>query len=523
MNMKLRLVLIALVLLPTLQTADAQEWSARWVETAQCQSQRGETGIAGTGFVDALRARLPNLEIGDAEAGPRTFELLWSPNAAGACVVTVAGPDLYVALELGAHAGWEAREAAAARIAWILEAAALQETIHDPEMIAYGASIYGEVVALNIVRSSTFAIAHELSIQGEVVLPARRFASGVRAAATNIARELAAERTRNAPPVEEAAAAVEYIGFGGDIVPGIGTSSSRAELGRRVSLGLLGTLSGGINGAEFTPGVAINHGDLRGFQFGGVTAQTRGASAGMQLSALNTTALGSIFGLQLSALSNYSRGVHTGAQIAAANVNRSLLSGMQLGLVNIGHDVRGAQIGLINVSSTSTASIGVINIVRRGRREVEISADEAGMMMLAYKSGSDIYRSILRGGVHLWRGASSPRAIALGGGFAFHIGMRIPAHVEVALTLDALLYDRPRPEVGLLTTFGVSMAWEVTEHVAVFAGPSLRALTLSEQSVVPIGPRHGQAVDTTGEVVSIGSTNLYTDGWLGFSAGFRFY
>lgn len=176
-----------------------------------------------------------------------------------------------------------------------------------------------------------------------------------------------------------------------------------------------------VIGAQIGGLVAINDGSLLGLQVGGFYAKTSRDARGLQIAGLKTVhagvhargisiaglkneSLADFDGIQIAGLVNETSGrltravqiaalnfneadVYKGVQAGAFNVVKGDFTGIAMGAANMalrpsglsefGHvgDVTGVQIGIVNVGSwVRGAQIGVVNIARSGLTGVQIGA-----------------------------------------------------------------------------------------------------------------------------------------------------
>ena len=76
---------------------------------------------------------------------------------------------------------------------------------------------------------------------------------------------------------------------------------------------------------------------------------------------------------QIAGAVNVVLGPVQGLQIAPVNVALGRVDGVQIGVVNVAQDVRGVQLGLLNISRRAVAPIGLHSIVTPARTEVNVT------------------------------------------------------------------------------------------------------------------------------------------------------
>ncbi len=263
-----------------------------------------------------------------------------------------------------------------------------------------------------------------------------------------------------APPAELQDGQGSNVFFGLDLVPFVGTSSfHRANDIRRFSLGVVGTLSGGVRGVEASTALNITNGDVHGAQFtaGGniVTGNVIGAQVsagfnyarevrGVQLSAGLNIARGDVHGLQVTSGVNLAlRDV--GAQVAAGiNFARDVRYAQVAAGINFARDVRlaqvgsvnlarkaGAQIGLVNIAKNAGFQLGLLNINREGRSHLELSVTESGIVGAYFKHGGAHYH-------YLYGVQSRPFGDGAHYGFSLGIGAHITPSERFFVDIDLI-------------------------------------------------------------------------------------
>ncbi|MGK3984284.1 hypothetical protein WME99_14670 [Sorangium sp. So ce136] len=319
------------------------------------------------------------------------------------------------------------------------------------------------------------------------------------------------------------------VRFGGDIVPSVGSSSfTGTNVVRRYSLNLVGGYTAGVTGVELGAGVNISSsfmcgaqlsaganlvlGPARGAQLTGglnLAMSLRGAQAGpinvvtgpvdgVQGGALNVAgpvdgvqgggvniAAGAVAGAQLGlanvavgestdvqvGLLNAAVSKSTDVQVSLANVAAGESTGTQIGLVNVATGkVGGVQIGLVNYADESPFSLGLLNIVRNGRLDVDVWGLESGIVMAGLKHGSDHFHNIYGIGVRLV-GDRPHVAYALG------LGGRISVGERAFIDLDVLGYSLHDPSssfepAAVLTQARALLGLRLAPEFAIFGGPS---------------------------------------------------
>jgi hypothetical protein len=224
---------------------------------------------------------------------------------------------------------------------------------------------------------------------------------------------------------------------------------------------------------------------------------------------------GPVEGAQLGGVFNYAHEVQ-GAQLSGVvNISRDV-SGVQGGLVNVARgNVRGVQFGLVNYADDSDFSLGLVNIMRKGRVGVDGFASETGFFSLALKNGGSHWHSFY--GVS-YRGSDRD----LRQGFLFGMGAHITTpsrllFVDFDLLAIGIVNDRTgmpdRTGGGWLTQVRGVLGIRPMRYLSIYAGPTYNAyLTENVGSEPPLRSRVVSTVEST--------TFSYSQ-WPGFALGLQ--
>jgi hypothetical protein len=269
---------------------------------------------------------------------------------------------------------------------------------------------------------------------------------------------------------------------GVDLLPMVGTSSYRVtrEAVRGFSLNLAGGLSRGLHGLEI----------------GGALNIQRSFACGLQIAGAVNVVLGPVQGLQ----------------IAPVNVALGRVDGVQIGVVNVAQDVRGVQLGLLNISRRAVAPIGLLSIVTRGRTEVHVTSSESGMIVAGVSHGGRVVHNLYGAGVRL--GSAGPRLVLAAG-----LGARLFTRGRTSMDLDAVSYFIWRGDQNRQSTmFQLRLPIEVRiiDQLGVFIAPTYQWLfteDAGERTQMPA------ALVTTYRDATEGRGRIL--GWPGINVGAR--
>ena len=182
--------------------------------------------------------------------------------------------------------------------------------------------------------------------------------------------------------------------FGLSLTPGMHAPSAAAPSAvRSVSFNVVGRTAG-VQGFELGLGANLSDGDVSGAQIAVGGNHIRGALSGLQAAIFYNRAQRGGQGFQFGML-NHAGGSFSGIQAGFGNLAADI-SGAQLGFVNsASEDVSGIQIGFVNLARSSTASLGLLSVVRSEPVRVEVVGSTGGMVEVGIRHGSAIVQNML--------------------------------------------------------------------------------------------------------------------------------
>ena len=183
--------------------------------------------------------------------------------------------------------------------------------------------------------------------------------------------------------------------------------------------GLWNRTPGSVMGLQIA-GLANTHAQkVEGTQIAGLCNLAQGKAYNQQIAGLLNRA-GAMDGLQLAGGSNLTANTLRGAQISGAFNCAAQVNGVQLAGVNYAKDVKGVQVGVVNISGKQLTGgqLGLINLAPNGYHEIALSGNTIGlhpMGMLTYRTGGRYLYTILTAGLMPAMGVT-PRFYVRGGG-----------------------------------------------------------------------------------------------------------
>lgn len=304
------------------------------------------------------------------------------------------------------------------------------------------------------------------------------------------------------------------VPLGVDVVPGVSLTklTSAGDDRRALSVGLVGSYSGAVDGLELstvvglvqqdvdgmqaTGGLNVVGGDLDGIQLAGGLNLVAGDVDGFQAAGAANITTGTVDGFQAAGAVNVAGDTVDGPQMAGAVNIAAGVDGVQMAPINISTDnVDGVQLGIVNIARDSDVSLGLINIIYEGRTHVDITQTSTGFTQAALKHGGRKFHYIYGGGIN--PAADCPEwSLMLGAGGHFELSR--------SLFIDAdLLAQHISPATGFLAAtnmMGTARAvagFQLFDHIALTGGLTANTLVSTVQDGAKYADR-GSVVSESG-------------------------
>jgi len=298
--------------------------------------------------------------------------------------------------------------------------------------------------------------------------------------------------------------------------------------------GIGNVVGGNVTGTQVGGIFNVNQGEVKGIQAAGIVNVGR-ETKGVQVAGfLNVSKKGSN-GIQAAGLGNIA-GSDSKRGIQAAglfNINRGTTNLQAAGIINIGNEVKGFQIGLINIADTVGASIGLINIVRKGYNRLELSGSEFLNYNMQLKLGSRKFYNMFHFGLNLNPINGSGKAFGFGYGFGTVIKKRKSRWSNNLELLATQIRINDLPEINpsvpnthqlnLLTQLRWSLDCRLGRRASIFLGPTFNVITSKHVDAATGDYEYVEMIPRSiFEKKITGINPLYLGGWIGFNAGIRF-
>lgn len=280
--------------------------------------------------------------------------------------------------------------------------------------------------------------------------------------------------------------------------------------------GLANLVGGSVRG--FQAGGLVNSvlDSLVGFQAAGIVNDVRSGTEGWQAAGIFNHVRWDMNGMQVAGIGNLVSGNIRGIQIAGiGNVAAKEMKGIQIGgIFNYAKEMKGIQIGLINVADTSSGfSVGLINWVNKGYHKVSLSSTDVFGTQVAVKTGTaKFYTMLIVAGSYGLNDRVYSAGYGMGHDFLF--GKKLSASAELSSQgLYLGNWDYP----NILSKGQLNMQFKLVKGLSLFAGPSYSFYYSDPASLSSEGYRARVAPESA----RVYSTK--TKGWLGWAAGITLF
>ena len=250
--------------------------------------------------------------------------------------------------------------------------------------------------------------------------------------------------------------------------------------------GAANVVSHDFSGVQQAGAMNVVGGNVKILQQAGALNLAGGSVVGVQMAGAFNVAGGDVAGAQISGALNLAGGRATGLQMAGAVNIANEFSGAQVSVINIAGKGRGLQLGVVNVADDVDVPIGLVSIVRNGQFHVNVWSSEASLVNVGLKTGSKAIYNVFALGLR--PAGDSTRLMA---------GLGIGGHINLApffLDIDATGYnvyaspDFTTGQLSLLSKLSFTGGWQVTDLLAVTAGPSVNVWVSDHEdgSAIPL-------------------------------------
>ncbi|MFA8451095.1 MAG: LA_2272 family surface repeat-containing protein [Bacteroidales bacterium] len=276
----------------------------------------------------------------------------------------------------------------------------------------------------------------------------------------------------------------------------------------KVSVNILFGINGGFDGIEFGSIGNYNTGDVKGMQFAGVLNVNQKKAEGFIIGGTGNIILGKAKGFVLSSSVNFTKDTLDGFQLSTVNIGNYVkgmqlgtvnmvkevdgfqlgvvnlaqkVKGVQMGVVNFGNKTKGAQIGIVNIApkGEGVTPVGLINVVKGGLYELEVSGSEALYSNISFKMGVERFYSVFTASFGAYNGKF---VHSTGFGFGGNIKLAEKHSLDIFGTANQIIYDGNfEGELNLLNKFNINYKYRLNKGFSLFAGPTLNVYVSKEK------------------------------------------
>ena len=239
-----------------------------------------------------------------------------------------------------------------------------------------------------------------------------------------------------------------------------------------------------------------------------------GGVAGAELGGVFNYTKGDVKWAQVAGVFNMNKGDTRGVQLAGVfNADFQDFSGLQVGVVNYSRKVTGLQVGVVNIAENAERGvpIGLINIIKGGHYELEMTGGDVVYANTNFKMGVERFYSIIKAGVSSFNG-SPVYSAGLGLGGAVKLGEKQKINIDVST--NSIVYNNSLPieKKNALNKLDVNYKFEFSPKFSLLIGPSLNVYIADDDTLnVPY---------TIYSAASSSGTN--TSIWVGANAGLSY-
>lgn len=209
-----------------------------------------------------------------------------------------------------------------------------------------------------------------------------------------------------------------------------------------------------------------------GLQVAGISNVNNGSFIGGQISGITNINNGNMHGIQASGISNVNDGNVVGLQVAGvSNLVNGDLTGAQIGLINKSKNVKGFQLGLINVANDFEHGVplGLISFVKNGYHAFDIYTSDAIYTNLSFKMGVDKLYTIYKIG---YTEGPEDNYFTYGLGLGTKLNLTDRFDLAIDGSTNHIVKNGYTPNLDILCRLDASLRFNLNDYFSLFAGPS---------------------------------------------------
>lgn len=274
----------------------------------------------------------------------------------------------------------------------------------------------------------------------------------------------------------------------------LSTNGSHAALDtNNLSLNLIAGLSAAERGCAFAGISNVVLKDVKGTLFAGFSnhvgktvdgalfagfINTYGGGKGPAFAGFSNVSASPLKGAQFAGFSNFAKKIE-GVQVAGfINTAKSVKGSQFAGFINIAKKVTCVQAaGFINIADSSDYPIGIINIVKNGKKGIAFTIDENQTLMSTFRSGGRILYGIIGAGYNL---KNTKEVYAFEAGLGAHfLDSRL---FSLNLELTSSVLESFKQGDYFKSSLRLMPAIKLGKSIEIFGGPSINFINTNTSS-----------------------------------------
>lgn len=264
-----------------------------------------------------------------------------------------------------------------------------------------------------------------------------------------------------------------YSCFQFGLVPPLGTNGMKSgEFTNAVSVNMLAGISRNENAFVLSTVSSIVYNDAKGIQIAGFTNHFGNTGKGVAVAGIANVTANAYKGVQIGGIMNRSGAGSGGFMLGGVlNIAKGSFRGFQMaGIVNVAEAVKGVQFAaLVNIADESDWPIGLINIIRTGRKGLGVTCDALGNLLVSFRSGGRYSYGILGVGYNF--SVQGTGALTTEAGYGIHIPVCrwFEINNEFKVTTIGAASDVSWFNAGYL----LAPSFVIGKHYNIFGGPGI--------------------------------------------------
>ncbi len=269
-----------------------------------------------------------------------------------------------------------------------------------------------------------------------------------------------------------------------------------------------------ISGAQFAGVFNYNGSNVSGAQFAGLFNLSEGTISGLQFAGLFNSNPSSAKGGQFAGLFNYSKGSRAFIQFAGlTNVSDS--SNLQVAPFNFSH-YTGFQLGVFNFTTdSSTTQLGILSFNSKGCHSLEFAYNSERHAEIAFRTGNYTLFNLLMTTISTESNDTTEWSFGYGLGTSKYLFSKWLMSFEISS--QQLVQGGSINSLNLNNRAILGVQYFITKKTSIYAGLSYN------QSLSDNARLMDDYMSPTPSLFQDKYNNLFTNAWLGWKIGLRFF